>query len=305
MPKTYVFTAFGGPETQQFVDWPRPEPGAGQLVVKVRAAGVNPTDWKGRANVRGEGTPPTRPQPFGREVSGIVEALGAGVEGFALGDEVFGTPVANGGYSEYSVLSVDEAALKPANVSFLDAATLPVAAATAYDGIVQLQLVAGETLLVIGIGGGVGIAAAQIAISRGARVLGTASASKRELVESIGAVHVAYGEGVVERVRAVAPEGIDALYDMVGGDALRELAPLVTDKARLLSVGDSRLGVELGGPRIERARNSAVLREVAKLAASGALRPSVTTVFPLDRAAEALALVEDGHATGKVVIEVA
>jgi NADPH:quinone reductase-like Zn-dependent oxidoreductase len=305
VPRTYVYTAFGGPENQEFLDLPRPDPGAGQLLVKVHAAGVNPADWKQRANFRNSPDPLKGPTPMGLEVAGVVEELGAEVSGFAVGDEVFGSLAANGGFSEYSVLPVAIAAHKPPAVSFVDAATLPVAAATAYDGVQQLGLQPEETLLIIGIGGGVGIAAAQIAIAKGARVIGTASAEKKALVESVGATHVAYGEGVVERVRAAAPGGIDALYDQVGGAALRELAVLVTDPARIISAGDQAAGVELGGARLERARNAAVLDAVAAMVAAGTLRPHVTEVFPLDKVAEALALVESGHATGKVVVTVA
>ena len=299
MPKTYVYTAFGGPETQKFDERPQPVPGPGQFVVKVHAAGVNPADWKQRRNVR------NAPEPLGREVAGVVVEIGEGVDTFGVGDKAFGTVVANGGFSEYSVLSVDEAARKPQNVSFADAATLPVAGATAYDGITQLNLQPAETLLIIGIGGGVGIAAAQIALASGVRVIGTASNEKRDLVESIGAIHVVYGDGVLDRVRDAAGGPVAALYDMVGSDDLSQLAALVVDTSRIISIGDANTAVRLGGARIERARNSAVLEAVAAMAATGTLKPFVTTVFPLDEAGDALALVESGHATGKVVLEVA
>lgn len=304
MPKTYVYTAFGGPENQQFVDWDKPTPGEGQLLVKVKAAGVNPADWKGRANYRRSPDPLPGPTPMGLEVAGVVEALGPGVEGFAVGDEVFGSVAGNGGYSEYSLLPVAITAKKPPSVSFLDAATLPVAGATAYDGIQQLRLEPGETLLITGAGGGVGIAAAQLALARGVRVIGTASAAKRELVESVGAIHVEYGPGTRGRVEAVAPEGVDAIYDMVGGEALAEVGDLVQDGTRLITAADAATAEKFGGSRVERARNASVLEALAGLVADGTLKPFVTEVFPLERAADALALVEAGHATGKVVLEV-
>lgn len=304
MPKTYVYTAFGGPENQRFLDLPVPEPAAGQLLIKVHASGVNPADWKGRQNFRNSPDPLLAPAPMGLEAAGVVEAIGPETDGFAVGDRVFGSVAANGGWSEYSVLPASVAAHIPDGVSFLDAATLPVAAATAYDGIVQLAIAPEEVLVVTGAGGGVGIAAVQIALARGAHVIGTASAAKHALLESVGATHVVSGEGAAERVRAVAPNGVDALYDMVGGQALADLAPLLKEPHRLVTAADPTTAAKFGGSRVERARNSAVLEAVAAMVADGSLKPFVTEVFPLERVAEALGLVESGHATGKVVIEV-
>src|SRR5882672_5095160 len=198
MPRAFVFKDYGGPETQSFVELPKPVPGAGELLVAVRAAGVNPADWKFRAGYMSKFVPLQLPAVFGSELAGVVEQLGEGVEGFAVGDEVFGNPSA-GGYAEYSLLPVAAAARKPAGVSFVDAATLPVAGATAYDGVHQLGLHSGQVLLVNGVGGGVGVAAAQIARGLGLEVIGTASAGKKEFVESLGVTHVAYGDGVADR----------------------------------------------------------------------------------------------------------
>jgi NADPH:quinone reductase-like Zn-dependent oxidoreductase len=304
MGKVYVYTAFGGPEVQRFVDLPTPTPGEGELVVRVRAAGVNPADWKRRSNFRRSPDPFPGETPMGLEAAGVVEALGSGTNGFAIGDRVFGSAARNGAWSEHSVFSAGQAALIPDGVSFEDAATLPVAAATAYDGIVQLKLQPGETVLVTGAGGGVGIAAAQIALAQGARVIGTASEAKKQLLDSIGVHQVTYGEGEADRVRALAPDGLDALYDNVGGASLRALGPLVKDPSRLITAAAVATVTELGGAPVARARNSEVLRIVAQMVADGTLKPFVTEVFPLDRVGEALALVEDGHATGKVVVEV-
>jgi NADPH:quinone reductase-like Zn-dependent oxidoreductase len=304
MPKVYVYNAFGGPETQEFVDLPVPVAGDGELLVGVRFAGVNPADWKRRANYRRSPDPFPGPTPMGLELAGVVEAVGPGVSGFAVGDEVFGTAARNGAWSEYSILSVDQAALVPAGVSLAAAATLPVAAATAYDAIVQIAPTSGDVILITGAGGGVGIAGVQIAIATGTEVIGTASDAKRELIESLGARHVAYGPGEDDRVRALAPGGLDALFDNVGGESLRALAPLVKDRARLVTAGDVATASEFGGVAVARARNAAVLEKVATLVAEGTLDPFVTETFPLARVGEALALVEDGHATGKVVVEI-
>ena len=303
--KAYVFTGHGGPEVESFADVPRPEPGPGQLLVAVHAAGVNPADWKRRiGTMRPPNSPPEDfPVLFGREAAGVVEALGDGVTGFAVGDPVFGNTDA-GGFSEYALLPVAIAAHKPTSVSFTEAATLPVAAATAYDGVRQLALPPGATLLITGVGGGVGVAAAQIARHGGLTVIGTASAGKKDFVTSLGVTHVEYGPGVADRIRAAAPQGIDGIYDQVGGQALAEVAPLLADRSKLITAADRGTVARLGGAPVARARNREVLDAVAQLVADGVLDPYVTHTFPLAQAAEALRLVEDGHARGKVVIEV-
>lgn len=234
MPKAYVFTRYGGPEAEALVEVDRPSPGPRQVLVAVRAAGVNPVDWKQRTGYRRPGESGERDFPawFGNEVSGVVEEVGEGVEGFAVGDAVFGRPVV-GGYSEYALLSVDLIAHKPEALSFTDAATLPVAAVTAYDGIRQLDLATGATLLVTGAGGGVGVAAVQIARALGLRVVGLASEAKKDLVEALGAEHVASGPGWTGRVTGA----VDGVYDLVGGDVLEEAATLLTDRTRLITAG--------------------------------------------------------------------
>jgi NADPH:quinone reductase-like Zn-dependent oxidoreductase len=305
MAKAYVFTAHGGPEVESFRDLPRPVPGPGQLLVAVRAAGVNPADWKRRSGSRPPGVAPVQlPAVLGGEVAGLVEQLGADVTGFAVGDAVFGNPV-TGGYAEYTLLPVEMSAHKPPELSFADAATLPIAAATAYDGVQQLGLPAGATLLITGVGGGVGVAAAQIARLGGVRVIGTASSGKKDFVELLGVIYVEPGPDVADRVRAVAPGGVDAIYDMVGGTALEEVAGLLADRSKLITAADRAAVAALGGSPVARARNRTVLDAVAQLVVDGALNPFVTATFPLDQASEALRLVEHGHARGKVVIEVA
>jgi len=304
MPKAYVFTRYGGPETEAFVDVDRPSPGPGELLVAVRAAGVNPVDWKIRSGYRRPGDSGDRvfPSVLGSEVSGVVAEIGEGARGFAVGDEVFGNTL-TGGYAEYTLVPVAIAAHKPAALSHAAAATLPVAAATAYDGVRQLDLGEGATLLVTGAGGGVGAAAVQIARALGLKVVGVASEAKKDFVESLGAVHVASGPGWAERAGTSAPDGV---YDLVGGEVLAEAAELLTDRTKLITAGASEEDVRrLGGARVARARNAAVLEEVARLVVAGDLDPHITETFPLDRAGDALRTVEQGHARGKTVIEVA
>ncbi|GAA2919241.1 NADP-dependent oxidoreductase [Streptomyces mexicanus] len=306
MPKAYVFTRDGGPETEALVEVERPRPGPGEILIAVRAAGVNPVDWKLREGLRRPGDAErVYPVVFGSEAAGVVEEVGEGVTGFAVGDEVFGNTV-TGGYAQYALLRAGVSAHKPAEVSFVAAATLPVAAATAYDGLRQLDLPAGATVLITGAGGGVGAAGVQIARAFGLRVVGVSSEGKKDFVESLGAVHVPSGPGWTERARAAAPDGVDGVYDLVGGDVLTEAAGLLTDRSKLITAGAAPQDVEeLGGQRVARARTTAVLDAVARLVAQGDLDPHVTRTFPLEQAGEALRAVEDGHARGKIVIEVA
>ncbi|WP_159662328.1 NADP-dependent oxidoreductase [Streptomyces mexicanus] len=306
MPKAYVFTRDGGPETEALVEVERPRPGPGEILIAVRAAGVNPVDWKLREGLRRPGDAErVYPVVFGSEAAGVVEEVGEGVSGFAVGDEVFGNTV-TGGYAQYALLRAGVTAHKPAEVSFVAAATLPVAAATAYDGLRQLGLPTGATVLITGAGGGVGAAGVQLARAFGLRVVGVSSEAKKDFVESLGAVHVPSGPGWTERARAAAPDGVAGGYDLVGGDVLTEAAGLLTDRSKLITAGAAPRDVEeLGGRRVARARTTAVLDAVARLVAQGDLDPHVTRTFPLERAGEALRTVEDGHARGKIVIEVA
>jgi NADPH:quinone reductase-like Zn-dependent oxidoreductase len=295
----YGFTEVGGPEKQAFLDVPIPRPGPDELLVRVRAAGVNPGDWRLREGSYGHDGPAV----LGREVAGTVVALGPGVSEFAVGDQVFGgCPGMVGGWAEQALTIASFTARRPDGVSPEVAAALPVAPATAFDALNRFGLPEGSTVLVNGAGGGVGVAAVQLAVARGLRVIGVASPAKHELVARFGGVPVAYGAGVEDRVHAAAPAGIDALLDMVGGHPLRAIAALLDDRSRLTSVADKPLAVELGGFELVRDRSTAVLTELARLVEAGKLDPHVTEVRPLSDARAALALVEHGHATGKVVL---
>jgi NADPH:quinone reductase-like Zn-dependent oxidoreductase len=296
--RAYGFVRVGGPEQESFLDVPVPDPGEGQLLVRVRAAGVNPGDWRLRQGSYGD----VGSAVLGREVAGTVVRLGPGVTGFAAGDEVFGgCPGMVGGWAEQALVTAGFAAHRPDGVSPEAAAVLPVAAGTAYDALTQFALPEGATLLVNGAGGGVGVPLLQLARSRGIRVVGTASPAKHDVVAALGAVPVAYGAGVADRIRAAAPRGVDGVFDLVGGDALRAVAALAPPE-RLFSIADKGLVAELGGRDVARDRSTRMLAELARLVAAGDLDPHVTQVRPLDEAGAALALVEGGHALGKVVL---
>jgi NADPH:quinone reductase-like Zn-dependent oxidoreductase len=239
----------------------------------------------------------------GLEVSGTVVGCGAAVTTWHEGDRVFGI-VGGGGLADTVVAHERHVARVPDALSDRDAAAAPEAFVTAHDAVfTRAGLRMGETLLVNGANGGVGTAAVQIARHEGLTVIGTASAGKKDFVESLGAVHVVSGPGVAHRVRAAAPAGVDGVFDLVGGEPLREVAPLVTDRSRLISGADRALVADLGGSAVVRARNAAVLEAVVALVGQGVLDPFVTRVFPFAEADRALRAVEEGHGQGKTVIE--
>jgi NADPH:quinone reductase-like Zn-dependent oxidoreductase len=305
MPKVYGFSEFGGPEQQDFWDQPIPTPGPSELLIAVKAAGVNPVDAKIRSGAYQAFMPVDLPSVMGQEAAGVVQEVGKDVEGFSVGDEVLGnTAPGSGGFGEYTLLTADTAVKKPVHVSFTDAAALPVAAVTALAGVRQLGLSEGQTLLIVGIGGGVGVAAAQVARDQGLNVIGTGSEGKRSLVESLDATLIDYSQGdVAQQVRAILPDGVDGVLDLIGGDALRQVAGLVSDPTKLVTAADPQTAGELGGDAVTREREG-MLAEVVAMVAEGKLDPHAVDVLPFDKAADALAGVESGHSRGKVVLEV-
>ncbi|TDC79825.1 NADP-dependent oxidoreductase [Streptomyces hainanensis] len=307
MSLAYCFTAYGGPDVQRFLDVTVPAPGRGEVLVRVHAAGVNPVDWKVRAGMHRSFLPLVLPAVLGREVAGVVVRTGPEVVDLAVGDRVFGATVGgSGGYAELALLPAGRSAPMPAGATFPDAAALPVAAATAHGSLARLDVAPGGTLLILGAGGGVGTMATQLAVLAGVTVVGTASAAKRAAVASLGATVVAYDEDDVEpRLGELLPAGADAVLDLVGGDALLGAAGVVTDRTRVLGVTGEPLATRFGADRLVNVGDSATLSALAELLGDGRLDPRVHRVFPFAAAGEALALVESGHAAGKVVIDVA
>lgn len=305
MPDAYGFTAYGGPEVQRFLDLPKPVPGPDELLVTVYAAGVNPVDWGVRAGMHRAFLPLGLPAVLGREASGVVERLGEGVEGFAVGDPVFGTSFrGSGGYARHALLTASQTAHKPREVSFTDAAVLPVAAVTAYDGVRQLGVAAGETLLILGIGGGVGVVAAQLAREAGVSVVGTASAAKGEFVESLGATAIDYdGADFGKRLAAALPNGVDAIFDLAGGTALDSVSAVFSPGCRVISAADPGTAARYRAGSMSRTSSTATLTELARRVAEGRLDPQVRQVFPFAEAEAALREVESGHPWGKVVLD--
>ncbi|MEE4496360.1 NADP-dependent oxidoreductase [Streptomyces sp. BE230] len=303
MPLAYVYDRFGGAEVEHFAELPQPAPGPGQLLIAVRAAGVNPVDWKRRSGRRPAGAPVVElPAVMGGEAAGEVVALGPGTTGFAVGDAVLGGPL-TGGYAQYTLLPARAAVHKPPEVSWTDAAALPIAAATGYGAVRQLGLPAGATLLVTGVAGGVGVAAAQVAVGCRLTVVGSAAPAKRGFVQALGVRFVTSGPGLSARIRAVAPQGVDGVLDLVGGEVLEEVAALVTDRTKLVSGADREAVAALGGAPVGPVRDPAILGAVVELVRIGALDPKVTRVVPFEQAALAVRAVEGGHSRGKTVLE--
>ncbi|NUL49300.1 NADP-dependent oxidoreductase [Cellulosimicrobium funkei] len=308
--RAFGFTEYGGPEVTRMIRVEDPVPAAGQVLVRLAASGVNPADIKVRSGLRQGRIPVRFPMAMGREAAGEVVDVGPGVTGFAAGDEVFGsTATGTGSMAELVLLEAAATAHRPAGVSAEQAASIPVSVATAYDGLDELELAEGSTLLVLGAGGGVGTAACGLARLRGLRVLGVASASKHPAVEGLGVVHVLKGEGWTDRVRALAPEGVDGVIDAVGGDVLRESTGLLrapegasVGVLPVRSVADFGLVEELGGQRIGRRRTTEVFARVAGLVAAGHFTPVVSAAYPFAEAQQAVAAVEHHRPVGNVVV---
>ncbi|MCS7480792.1 NADP-dependent oxidoreductase [Umezawaea endophytica] len=306
MGQAWGFGEHGGPEVLEFFDRPDPVPGRGEVLVRVDVAGVNPLDHLLRQGLV-PGLDGGRPFPrvLGMEAAGTVLALGEDVDGLEVGDAVFGFALTGGGtYAETTVLSAPNTARIPAGLSATVAATLPVAGSTAVDALDQLGLPAGATILVNGVGGGVGLAVARLAASRGLRVVGTGSTAKREQAEAVGVRFIDYtAEDVVAVARELVPDGFDGVVDLAGGASLRTVAPLARDPRDVIAVGDMSVP-ELGGRFVERRLDRENLERSARLALEGVLAPVITAVHALSDAPAALATVENGHTSGKVVIKV-
>jgi NADPH:quinone reductase-like Zn-dependent oxidoreductase len=297
--KGIQFDQFGGPEVLELVELPDPEPAAGQIRVRVRAAGINPIDWKVRRGAMGGDLP----KRTGQEVAGVVDALGEGVTDVAVGDEVFGGAAGGGGAAELALL--ENYAPIPSTLDFAGAAALPVAVETATRTLDALGVTDGQTVLINGASGSVGIAAVQLARRRGARVIGTASAANQDYLRSFGAEATTYGDGLAERVGALAPDGVDRALDAAGGGVLPALVALTGSADRVVTIADyqgaEQLGVRFsGGMGPERAWHA--LRDVGPLIDDGAFSLPVARTFPLADIAEAHRISETGHPRGKLVL---
>ncbi|WND36763.1 NADP-dependent oxidoreductase [Streptomyces sp. BB1-1-1] len=299
--KAIVFDKFGGPDVLHEADVEVPRPGPGQVRVRVKAAGLNALDGKIRAGMLEAVYPTTFPATPGRELAGVVDALGEGVTDVRVGDEVLGWSD-TGSYAEYALATA--VAPRPADLAWQDAAALPVAGETAERVLDQLEVAAGETVLMHGASGAVGTLAVQLATARGARVIATAGPANQDYLASLGATPTTYGEGLVERVRALAPDGVDAVFDLAGKGALPDSITLRGGTDRIVTIADfsaRQLGVTFS--QGSRERSAERLAAVARDAAAGRLTTTVTA-YPLAHAAEAQRASDAGHVRGKLVLTV-
>ena len=298
MMKAARFSQFGGPEVLEIVDLPDPHPGPSQVRIAVRAAGVSVSDWKKRKGLMD----PELPQTLGYEAAGVVDELGAGVTDVAVGDRVFGVCPDGAAQAELAVLSYYAAI--PTSLDFAAAAALPAAIETATRALDQVGVKSGSTLLINGASGSVGSAAVQFAIVRGVRVIGTAGPGSQDYLRSLGAEPVAYGEGLVDRVRALAPDGVDLALDVAGSGVLPELIELAGGPEHVVTVADFA-GAQKYGVRFSRGdsgRAFHVLAEIGELIESGRFSPPRVRTFPLAEIAEAHQVSEAGHVRGKLVL---
>ncbi|MFF9032337.1 NADP-dependent oxidoreductase [Streptomyces iakyrus] len=306
--KAISYSRYGGPEALAFGEVRDPKVGPDAVLVKVRAAAVNPVDWKAREGYLDGILAPVFPVVPGWDVSGVVVRPGVAVSEFSAGDEVIGYVredfLSRGTFAEYVAAPLRTLARKPRNLSFEEAAGLPLVGLTAYQVLINvLQVKRGETVLVHAAAGGVGSIAVQLGVHLGARVIGTASESNHDFVRGLGGEPVVYGEGLGERVRGLAPEGVDAVFDTVGGDALKVSANLLAPEGRMVSIADNDV-VDYGGRYYFVRPDPQDLQRLADLAEQGVVSVHVDATFPLERAADAHRLNQEGRTRGKIVVTV-
>lgn len=304
--KAITYSKYGSPDVLELTEQPMPKVGPGMVLVKVKAASVNPVDWKIMAGYLDAAMDLQFPAVPGWDVAGVVESVGIDSQQFKPGDEVisYGRKdyVHGGSFAEYIALPERLLARKPATLEWNESAGLPLAGLTAYQVLNRLGLASGETVLIHGGAGGVGSLGIQIAVALGAHVIATASEKNHVFLRSLGAHPITYGDGLADRVRSLRPDGVEVVADFVGGNLEATLAVLA-DGGRHASIADSDVE-EHGGTWMWVSPVGAQLQELADLVDDRKMRVEVAGVFPLDRAADAFRLNMAGHTRGKIVVTV-
>jgi len=305
MPKAVRYDKFGGIDVLRVDEVARPVPGDGQVLVRVRAAGINPSEAAIRAGAVANIFPSTFPSGQGSDLAGVIEEVGAGVGGFSPGDEVIGFSQKRASQAELVLVEAGDLTRKPEKVSWEVAGSLYVAGVTAWGAVHAVQPKEGEAVVISGAAGGVGSLAVQLARRTGATVIGLAGESNHEWLKSHGVIPVAYGDGVANRIRAAAPGGVDAFID-THGDGYVELAlalgvaaeriDTIVDYAAAQQHGVKTDGGAEAGPGAE------VLAELAGLVADGQLEVPIANVYPLTQVQEAYTELERRHTHGKIVL---
>ncbi|ANI40571.1 NADP-dependent oxidoreductase [Mycolicibacterium vaccae] len=303
MARTVQFSEYGGTEVLRVVDEPAPDAGPGQVRIAVRAAGVNPIDSKIMQGFMQEMMPLDLPAGLGSDVAGVVDQVGTGVTAFQVGDEVMGSSLSPA-ISEYALADSANLIAKPAEIGWEVAGSVAGAGGTAWTVLNRLQVHEGETLLIHAAAGGVGTFAVQLAVARGVRVIGTAGEHNFDYLKSIGAEPVSYGDGLLDRVRAIAPDGVDAVLDASGRGEIPVSIELAGGPERVLTLvafdaAETGIQIFAGGTGDDR---GPALREIVSLIAKGSLTVPIWRAFPLDETAAALEASSAGHLRGKIVV---
>ena len=303
MARLAQFSDFGDPDVIRVVETPAPTPGPGQVRLAVRAASVNPIDWKTVAGLMRDQIPLHLPAGVGTDVAGVIDEVGSGVSEFSAGDELLGSSVTPS-FADYALAEPASLVHKPAGVGWEVAGSLAGSGGTAYAALKQLGVQTGETLLIHAAAGGVGTFAVQLAAAHGVRVIGTASKCNHEYLRSIGAVPVSYGDGLLERVRSRAPQGVDAVLDASGRGEIPLSIELTGDPARVLTIvavdaADTGIQVRIGGAGSDLGD---ALRELVTLLERRRLTVPIWRAYRLAEIATALKESSAGHLAGKIVV---
>ena len=306
--RAITYSRYGGADVLELSELPTPKVGPDTVLVRVKATSVNPVDWKVREGYLDAIMDTTFPVVPGWDVAGVVEQVGLDTPELSVGDEVFGyvrkDVVSGGTTAELVAAPVRTLARKPAAWTWEQAAGAPLAGLTALQTIDRAGVTSGQTVLVHAAAGGVGSMAVQIAVARGARVIGTASERNHEYLRSLGAEPVTYGDGLAERVRALVPEGVDVVLDYIGGEALATTPDVLREGGTVASVVEAAARDELGGHYVWVRPDVEGLTELARLADAGQLTVDVAEVYDLADTAKAHEASRTGHVRGKVVITV-
>jgi len=298
--KAAQFSQYGGPEVLEIVDLPDPHPGPGQVRIVVHAAGISATDPKLRAGTLRFGA--ELPQTTGRDVAGVVDEIGENVTDLAVGDRVFGVSDDGAGAAELALLTYR--AIIPPSLGFVDAAGLPVALETATRALNQLGVASGSELFINGASGGIGSTAVQLAVARGARVIGAASAANQSYLSLLGAEPVTYGKGMVDQVRILAPGGVDIALDVAGSGVLPQLIDVAGGTQNVVTLADFQGSTEhdvlFSNGFLGHAFHA--LAEIGELIEAGRFWLPVDRTFPLAEIAEAHRTSEHGHVRGRLVL---
>jgi len=304
MSRAVRFDQYGGVDVLKVVEVEDPVPGPGQLLIRVKAAGINPGESKIREGLLHERWPATFPSGQGSDLAGVVEALGEGADGFHAGDEVIGFTDGRASQADLVVIEAENATPRPPGVSWEVAGGLFVAGATAWAVVRAVNLTAGDTVVVSGAAGGVGSLAVQLARRAGATVIGLASEHNHEWLRGHGVVPVTYGDGVADRIREAAPGGVDAFIDTVGAPYVELALELGVAADRIDTIADfaavSKYGVKADGNAV--GASAATLAELAGLIDEGALELPIAATYPLDEVRDAFTELERNHTRGKIVL---